>query len=349
VSELRVTGLVKSFGRTRVLGGLDLTVPEGSLTAVLGSSGCGKTTLLRVVAGFERVESGTVTLGGVTVAGDGVHLAPERRRIGVVPQEGALFPHLTVAGNVGFGLARGRKKAQRVAELLDLVGLAGYGDRMPDQLSGGQQQRVALARALGPDPGLVLLDEPFSALDTGLRAAVREDVQTALRAAGATAVLVTHDQEEALSMADQVAVMDAGVIAQVAAPSELYSSPVDLGVATFVGDAVVLPAEADGEHASSALGSLTLQGSAHGSGRAIVRPEQITLTDAAFGVKATVTSTVFYGHDALVRVEVEDPRGAIPVAVRRLGAPTDVEIGTVVGLEVTGQVPFFAEPGSMET
>jgi iron(III) transport system ATP-binding protein len=341
VSELVVAGLVKSFGGPRVLDGVDLTVPGGALAAVLGPSGCGKTTLLRVVAGFEAADAGTVSLGGSVVAGPGRHVAPERRRVGVVPQEGALFPHLTVAGNVGFGLGRGRRHRARVDELLELVGLAGFGDRMPHELSGGQQQRVALARALAPEPALVLLDEPFSALDTGLRAAVRDDVRTALRAAGATAVLVTHDQEEALSMADLVAVLTDGRIAQVAAPGELYSEPVDLGVATFVGDAVVLEVIADGRQASSPLGALELRTPVQGAGRAVVRPEQIILTEAGAGVKATVTATVFYGHDALVRVDVAGSDGPVPVAVRRLGAPTDVTVGDHVGLRVVGPVSFY--------
>ncbi|MET0711925.1 MAG: ABC transporter ATP-binding protein, partial [Jiangellaceae bacterium] len=201
MSELVVRGLEKSFGSVRVLDELDLVVPAGRLAAVLGPSGCGKTTLLRVIAGFESADRGTVVLHGAQVAGPGVHVPPERRRVGVVPQEGALFPHLTVAGNVGFGLTRAERRAGRIGELLDLVGLGGFGHRMPYELSGGQQQRIALARALAPEPALVLLDEPFNALDTGLRAAIREDVRSALRAAGATAVLVTHDQEEALSMA----------------------------------------------------------------------------------------------------------------------------------------------------
>ena len=344
MSELAIQGLAKSFGDVSVLNGLDLTVPEGSLTAVLGPSGCGKTTLLRVVAGFETAEAGTVTLGGSVMAGNGVAVPPERRRVGVVPQEGALFPHLSVAGNVAFGLVkRGRGRTERVAELLELVGLAGYGDRMPDELSGGQQQRVAVARALGPDPALVLLDEPFSALDTALRASVREHVRSALRAAGATAVLVTHDQEEALSMADHVAVMHDGQIAQVATPGALYAEPVDLGVATFVGDAVVVNVEADGQHAHSPLGALALASPARGLGRVIVRPEQITFGEAGVGVPATVTSTVFYGHDAIVRLDVAGDNGPIPVSVRRLGAPADVVIGSEVSLVVTGPVPFFGD------
>lgn len=345
MSALVIEGLVKSFGNLRVLDGLDLMVPAGSLAAVLGPSGCGKTTLLRVVAGFESADSGSITLGGTTVAGRGVQMPPERRRVGVVPQEGALFPHLTVAGNIGFGIGRSRRRkasrASRVAQLLELVGLAGFDDRMPHELSGGQQQRVALARALAPDPALVLLDEPFSALDTGLRAAVRDDVRMALRATGATAVLVTHDQEEALSMADEVAVMAEGRIAQVAPPGELYASPVDVGVATFVGDAVVLDVVADGSYADSPLGALQLRSAVYGNGRVVVRPEQITLGEAGSGVKATVTATVFYGHDALVRVDVEGTNGPVPVAARRLGAPTDVAVGDHVGLHVVGPVSFY--------
>jgi iron(III) transport system ATP-binding protein len=341
VSELVVEGLVKSFGGPRVLDGLDLTVPAGALAAVLGPSGCGKTTLLRVVAGFEPADSGTIVIEGTKVAAAGRHVPPERRRVGVVPQEGALFPHLTVAGNVGFGLGGRRKNSARIDELLELVGLAGFANRMPYELSGGQQQRVALARALAPGPALVLLDEPFSALDTGLRAAVREDVRTALRATGATAVLVTHDQEEALSMADLVAVMDGGRIAQVASPGALYAAPVDLGVATFVGDAVVLDVVASGMRADSPLGPLELREAVHGTGRVVVRPEQITLTDAESGIPATVTATVFYGHDALVRVDVAGSDGPVPVAIRRLGAPTDVSIGENVGVQVVGPVSFY--------
>ncbi|HEU0214009.1 MAG TPA: ABC transporter ATP-binding protein [Jiangellaceae bacterium] len=342
MSELVVRGLEKSFDGTQVLRGLDLDVPAGSLAAVLGPSGCGKTTLLRVVAGFEIADAGTVTVGGAVVAARGIHLPPERRRVGVVPQEGALFPHLDVAGNVGFGLPRSARRAARVGELLELVGLLGYGDRMPYELSGGQQQRVALARALAPDPALVLLDEPFNALDTGLRAAVREDVRSALRAAGATAVLVTHDQEEALSMADLVAVMAAGRIAQAAPPGELYTAPSDLGVATFVGDAVVLDAVATSAGADSPLGKLELYDSGvRGPGRVVVRPEQVVLSNPANGVVGTVTGTVFYGHDAVVRVSVSAPGGHVPVAARCQGLPPGVVIGDTVGLRVVGPVTFF--------
>jgi len=240
MADLTVRGVRKSYGPVRALDGLDLDVPAGALTAVLGPSGCGKTTLLRCVAGFERVDAGEILVGTRLVAGPRLHAAPERRRVAVVPQEGALFPHLSVAGNVAYGLSRAQRRAGRVEEVLALVGLAGYGDRMPHELSGGQQQRVAVARALAPRPPLVLLDEPFSALDASLRAEVRHDVREALRADGATAVLVTHDQGEAMSEADQVAVMRAGRIVQAGSPGEIYGDPADAWVADFVGAAVLL-------------------------------------------------------------------------------------------------------------
>ena len=340
MSELTVRGVTKSFGDHEVLRGVDLTVPAGSLAAVLGPSGCGKTTLLRIVTGFEHADAGTVSIGGVPVAGPGRVLPPERRRVGIVPQEGALFPHLSVAANVGFGLPRGRRRGPRVAEMLELVGLGGFERRMPHQLSGGQQQRVALARALAPDPELVLLDEPFSALDTGLRAAVREDVRAALRATGATAVLVTHDQQEALSMASLVAVLQHGRVVQAAAPTQLYSVPADLGVATFVGDAVVLPAELNGVGARCALGVLPVRADSDGgrTGTVLLRPEQIVLGAPGAGVAARVTSVRFFGHDALVHLALAGNGTA--VTARTLGG-SPVRPDDEVGLTVAGPVAFY--------
>src|SRR3984885_2593469 len=212
MTQLVVTGLHKAFGDHPVLTGLDLEVPAGSLTAILGPSGSGKTTLLRVLAGFERGDAGTVTIGGSVVDGPDAHLAPQRRQIGYVPQEGSLFPHLTVAANVGFGLPPRQRKGPAIAELLDAVGLAGLGKRYPHELSGGQQQRVALARALAPRPNVILLDEPFSSLDAGLRASLRFDVMRILREQRATTVFVTHDQQEALSVADLAGVINGGPI-----------------------------------------------------------------------------------------------------------------------------------------
>ena len=346
VSELVVRGLAKSFGATEVLRGLDLTVAQGSLAAVLGPSGCGKTTLLRIVAGFDAADAGEVSVGGRVMAGPLGSVPPERRRIGVVPQEGALFPHLSVAGNIGFGTVgrHRRQRAARVAEMLDLVGLGGYGDRMAHQLSGGQQQRVALARALAPDPALVLLDEPFSALDTGLRAAVREDVRQALRAAGATAVLVTHDQQEALSMADLVAVLTGGRVVQAATPAELYAAPRDLEVATFVGEAVVLDAVLRDDVAECALGALAVRVGADDAGSrgtVVLRPEQVVVGPPGAGVPARVTGVAFFGHDSLVRLDLA---GSVPVTARTQGARRLLE-DDEVGVTVAGEVSFFPARG----
>jgi iron(III) transport system ATP-binding protein len=351
MSELAIRGLVKSFGATSVLRGLDLIVPEGGLAAVLGPSGCGKTTLLRLVAGFESPDAGEIVIGGQVVAGPAVALPPERRRVGVVPQEGALFPHLTVAGNVAFGLSRARRKAGRVGAMLDLVGLRSYGDRMPYELSGGQQQRVALARALAPEPALVLLDEPFSALDTGLRQSVREDVRTALDTAGATAVLVTHDQQEALSMADVVSVLRDGRIVQAAAPDDLYTAPADMAVATFVGEAVVLDAVLGDGFADCLLGRLPVRpesgaengAAAAGPGTVVIRPEQIMVGASGRGVPARVTGSRYFGHDALISFTVTpaDRRDDTAKIVARVQGGRLPGQNTEVGLSVAGEVSFF--------
>jgi len=341
MTELRIEGLTKSYGpqAPHVLDGLDLTVPGGALAAVLGPSGCGKTTLLRVVAGFLRADAGTVTVDGRVLTGPGVQLPPERRRIGIVPQEGALFPHLSVARNVAFGLTGHDRTARRhrTEEMLDLVGLSGYGDRMPHELSGGQQQRIALARALAPRPALVLLDEPFNALDSALRAGVRADVRAALRLSGATALLVTHDQQEALSVADLVAVVRDGRVAQCDTPQEVYRRPADPWVAGFVGDAVLLPATAHpGGTADTALGAVPLTESAGpGTGTVLLRPEQLELTEPATAVAhGTVTDVRFYGHDAMVTVTVDGLTD--PVDIRAAG-PVAVQPGERTGIRVNGE------------
>lgn len=310
---LAVTGVTVRYGRTTALDAVDLTVPVGSLTALLGPSGCGKTTLLRVVAGFLVPDAGTVVLAGRRVDG----LPPERRGVGVVPQEGALFPHLDVAANVAFGLPRARRRDGRVEELLDRLGLAGLGGRMPHELSGGQQQRVALARALAPRPALVLLDEPFSALDAGLRAAVRADVRAALAADGASALLVTHDQEEALSVADRVAVLRAGRVVQVGDPRELYRRPVDAELAGFLGTAVLLDGVVEEPgRVRTPLGVQALAGSAVGAVRVLVRPEDVVLGED--GVPGTVRAVAYSGPDTLLEVEVP---GAGVVTVRERSVP----------------------------
>lgn len=307
MSSLRVRKACKAFGPVSALDGVDLDVASGSLTAVLGPSGCGKTTLLRSVAGFERLDSGQIWIGERAVAGAGVHLGAQQRRAAIVPQEGALFPHLSVAGNVGYGLDRSARRSGRVAEVLELVGLAGFEARMPHELSGGQQQRVAVARALAPRPPIVLLDEPFSALDAALRAELRRDVRAALRADGATAVLVTHDQGEALSIADEVAVMRAGRIVQAGNPVDVYRAPADLWVAGFVGEAVLMPAGISGGRAATPLGDLpVVAGSNDGPATVLLRPEQLRVlpADDPGGVSATVVRRDFHGHDAMLLLTV---------------------------------------------
>ncbi|CCK25218.1 Fe(3+) ions import ATP-binding protein FbpC 1 [Streptomyces davaonensis JCM 4913] len=341
MSDLRIEKLTKSYGAEGppVLDGLELTVPGGALAAVLGPSGCGKTTLLRIIAGFLRADAGSVTLGEHVLSGPGVQVPPERRRIGIVPQEGALFPHLRVDRNVAFGL-KGVDRAERrrrTDEMLELVGLSGYGERMPHELSGGQQQRVALARALAPRPALVLLDEPFNALDSALRSGVRADVRAALSHSGATAVLVTHDQQEALSTADVVAVVREGRVAQCDTPQQLYRRPADPWVAGFVGDAVLLPATArTNGTAETALGPVPLaEDTGPGTGTVLLRPEQLQLAEPASAVAhGTVTDVRFYGHDAMITVTVEGL--ADPVDIRAAG-PVAVRPGERTGIRVNGE------------
>ena len=338
---LVVRGVRRSFGRTPVLVGVDLAVDQGAIAAVLGPSGGGKTTLLRIIAGFDAPDAGTVELHGRTVAGPGVAVPPEDRHIGMVPQEGALFPHLDVGRNVGFGLPRGRAAARRVAECLELVGLGGFERRRPDELSGGQQQRVALARALAPRPSLVVLDEPFSSLDAGLRIQVRDEVCAALRAEGVTALLVTHDQQEALSVADRVAVLLAGAVAQVGDPATVYRHPSDLGVASFVGDAVLLPARRQGVMATCALGEVRIDGSCEADDLVVVvRPEQLLLDDAPGSVPATVRSSAFFGHDGLVDLEVA---GGVTVRARVYASDLP-PAGRRVGVRVAGPISAFPAP-----
>ncbi len=315
MSSLTVTDLAKSFATTPVLTGLDLHVPGGSLTALLGPSGCGKTTLLRAVAGFVAPSAGAVVVAGTEVVSGRRSVPARLRGLGYVPQDGALFPHVTVAGNIAFGLPRPerRNSGDRVAEMLELVELpAEMATRYPHELSGGQQQRVALARALAPRPRVVLLDEPFSSLDASLREDTGRAVVRALRAAGAAALLVTHDQGEALSLADQVAVMVGGAFLQVAPPAELYLSPADPRVASFIGHASLIQGRVDGGatgsvQATCALGAVPLRSPADpGPVQLAVRAEQVQVRpEDAQGVAGEVLDVSFYGHDATIRVRLE--------------------------------------------
>jgi len=347
MSGLVISGLSKAYGDLPVLAGLDLAVPDGSLTAILGPSGSGKTTLLRVVAGFEPADRGTVTIGGI----DATNLPPEARRVGYVPQEGALFPHLSAERNVAFGVERRRRRTEVGRDLLELVGMAGMGKRYPHELSGGQQQRVALARALAVQPRLVLLDEPFSALDAGLRASVRADVAGILRKAGATALLVTHDQDEALSWADHVAVIRDGRIGQFGTPQDVYTNPDDPELAQFLGDANLVPGVVDGGSVRTVLGLLPLDGphpAAVGGADGVVvlvRPEQLRLVRESGGAPLTglVEEYEFFGHDAVVRVRPDGngTQPSAPLVVRVAGGPA-WEPGERVGLAASGPVRAWA-------
>jgi len=354
--QLSVSGLHKAFGPHPVLTGLDLDVPAGAFTAILGPSGSGKTTLLRLLAGFERADAGTIVIGDRVVDGPAApHVPPERRKIGYVPQEGALFPHLTVAANVGFGLPARERRGARTAELLDAVGLAGMGGRYPHQLSGGQQQRVALARALAIRPEVVLLDEPFASLDAHMRASVRADVQQICRTAGTTAVLVTHDQDEALSLADRVAVLRDGRIVQYATPQELYRRPADPALARFIGDANLLEGKladagsADHHVVATALGTLPVEPSSliaapDGPVTVLIRPEQLEITERAAAAAAApdslaghVVACEYYGHDAVVRVRPDNDADGQDVIVRTSGGP-QLAAGAAVTVRARGPV-----------
>jgi iron(III) transport system ATP-binding protein len=362
--QLTVTGLHKAFGLHPVLTGLDLHVPAGSFTAILGPSGSGKTTLLRLLAGFERADAGSIAIGDRVVDGPGAgYVPPERRQIGYVPQEGALFPHLSIAANVGFGLPARQRRGPRTDELLAAVGLTGMGGRYPHQLSGGQQQRVALARALAIRPEVVLLDEPFASLDAHMRASVRADVQRICREAGTTAILVTHDQDEALSMADRIAVLRDGTIVQYAAPQDLYTRPADPELARFVGDANLLdgkladwPAAVAGGAGAvdTILGRLPLEpasalAASSGEVTVLVRPEQLEIladsracADGAAGAQPDclaghVVACEYYGHDAVVRVRPAGEPGGQEVIVRTAGGP-QLPAGTSVYIRARGAV-----------
>lgn len=336
MTALTITGVTKAYGVTPVLHGIDLRVAPGGLTAVLGPSGCGKTTLLRLIAGFADPDAGTIAFGDTVVFRPGSSVPPQRRHCGYVPQEGALFPHLTVAANISFGLP-GRAHRARVAELLDLVGMpAALASRHPHELSGGQRQRVALARALAPNPAVVLLDEPFSALDAGLREGTRRAVAEALRIARTTAVLVTHDQAEALSLADQVAVLREGLLVQAAAPETVYRTPHDLGVAGFVGEAIILPATVRAGQATCALGAITVD-AADGDIRLMIRPEQLVIGDT--GVPARVRAVNYFGHDASIRLELL-PDG--PTVVARVPGTDLPDVNDQVDVLVRGPAVAFA-------
>lgn len=348
MTNVQVESVTAGYGGDPVLVDLDLVVDSGEFVAVLGSSGSGKTTLLRVLAGFLRPGAGSVTFGDRTVSGPGVWVPPEDRHLGIVPQEGALFPHLDVRRNVGFGLDRSAQSARRIDEVLEMVGMQDFATARPQELSGGQQQRVALARALAPRPEVLLLDEPFSALDASMRVALRAEVRGLLKTLGTTSVMVTHDQEEALSIADKVAVMRDGQLVQMSAPVELYQDPADLAVARFVGEAVELPAVWNGADAvDTPLGIVKVRGTASpraGSVVAVLRPEQLVVVDPrpvgdaqARGGVGTVSAVTYHGHDSLLQVRLASGED---IAVRVPGESV-VAPGESVRVLVTGPASVY--------
>ena len=299
-----VHGVTKRFGSVTAVDAAELCVERGEFVALLGPSGCGKTTLLRLVAGFESPDAGEVKVGERVVADGSTWVAPERRRVGMVFQDYALFPHLTVAENVGFGLPR-RERRTRVPIVLALVDLCGLGGRYPHELSGGQQQRVALARALAPNPELVLLDEPWSNIDPHLRGAMRDELARILRAVGVTVVLVTHDREEAFSLADRIALMRDGTVVQEGTPEEVYLAPATRWAAEFVGAGNFLPGRIEGDLVETLLGRFPV---ANLNGArvvdALIRPELLELAPDPAGT-AEVVGREFRGHDVFYRVRLE--------------------------------------------
>lgn len=310
-------------------------VTHGETLVLLGPSGCGKTTALRLIAGFEHADRGNIVLEGRIltmtkgcVGAPGVtpvHIRPEKRNIGFVFQEYALFPHMNVLRNVMYGLRGWRvKRKTRAMEVLDLVGMADFANRKPHELSGGQQQRVALARSLGPSPKLILLDEPFSNLDAGLRETTRQEVRKLLREQNMTAILVTHDQEEALSFADRIAVMNGGHIEQIGKPDDVYERPTTSFAAAFVGRTNLLKLEATGTDAPSPFGQLKLDRSASGNVTVSIRPEHLRITAPHHeGCKGQVVSREYKGHDLTYRVKVDDQTFIIQTDYRCAFKPGD--------------------------
>jgi iron(III) transport system ATP-binding protein len=322
----------KRFGAVEAVRAANLHAPAGLLTAILGPSGCGKTTLLRLIAGFERPDRGAISIAGTTVAdpSGNVFVPTERRRVGMVFQQLALFPHLDVSGNIAYGL-RGASRAERsarVRELLDLVDLAGMERRYPDQLSGGQAQRIALARALAPRPQVVLLDEPFSSLDVSLRAGVRTEVRDILKREGVTAILVTHDQDEALALGDRVAVMLEGRVAQLGTPEEVYRRPASPEVGAFLGDTNLLEGKVSRGLITTEVGEAPVTASADGDAYALVRAEDL---DLVVDGDARVVGAEYFGHDQLVTVVL--PSGTTLRA--RLHARRRLDPGTAVSVRLT--------------
>ena len=347
MTSLDVSHLTVNFGDRTVIDDLSFNLKEGEIASLLGPSGCGKTTLLRAIAGLLQPREGTIRFGSQLVGVSTVVLPPHKRRTGYVPQQGALFPHLNVAKNIAFGLDKKELSAQEinttVSEMLSLIGMSGFENQMPTELSGGQQTRVALARALAVKPKMVLLDEPFSALDAELRNELRSEVVALLRKQGTTAILVTHDREEALVSSDKVVLMREGKIAQYGTPEEVYESPVSPSVAVSTGDALILNAEQAGDgstrYAISANES-TSKIAMLSNGYVVIRPEEISVSkNSEQGIAGTLIQLDYYGHDAMLVVKLSNSSEIIRA---RVAGPMDFEVGDTVSVEHRGPIRFFA-------
>jgi iron(III) transport system ATP-binding protein len=343
MTSLEISHISVAFGKKVILDDLSFSLPEGNIAALLGPSGCGKTTLLRTIAGLVQPTAGTIRFGKQLVGLSSLVLPAHKRNIGYVPQEGALFPHLSVAKNISFGLNRSTHSKDQIRqitnEMLALIGMQGYEERMPGQLSGGQQTRVALARALAIKPSIVLLDEPFSALDAQLRTDIRSEVIALLRTQNTTAILVTHDREEALVSADVVALMRGGKIIQRGTPQEVYSEPISPQIAVSTGDALVLDASQDAAGSTHFLLSATVNtGIDVRQGKIVIRPEEIKIFAGLDNaqVNGTVEKIDYYGHDAVLTIGIADK--SIQV---RIPSPIDFNLGEKVSLAHSGPIRFY--------
>lgn len=331
---ISVESVTVRFGGVDAVNDFTLQVTEGSLLALVGPSGCGKTTALRAIAGFEEPEAGTIEIRGSTVTDATTMVPPERRNIGMVFQEYALFPHISVAENVGYGV-RGSDRVRRVEEVLELVGLVDFGERFPHELSGGEQQRVALARALAPEPDVVLLDEPFSSLDAPQREKMRRELRKILKAARVTGLFVTHDQAEALAIADVIAVMRDGRIRQVGTPDEVYAAPVSPWVAKFLGDAVIINGTVANGSVPTVLGSVPTDIPDGNQAQIMIRPEWISPTAAADGA-GLVIDREFYGHDQRVEIRLADGQVVDALVPTRNG----IRVGDAVDIEIVDAIVY---------
>jgi iron(III) transport system ATP-binding protein len=344
VTSLEVSHLEVSFGEKLILDDLSFSLKEGQIAALLGPSGCGKTTLLRSIAGLIQPTAGTIRFGKQLVSLSSLVMPSHKRKIGYVPQEGALFPHLTIAENIAFGLDKSLFTKDQIRhtikEMLQLIELQGFEKRMPSELSGGQQTRVALARALAIKPAIVLLDEPFSALDAELRGDLRSDVIDLLRAHQTTAILVTHDREEALVSADIVALMRDGKIIQQGTPEDVYSLPISPAIAVSTGDALVLSASQSSDGSTHYLfNSSAAKGSVSSQGQVVIRPEEIKIsrTISPDSISGVIAKIDYYGHDAMITISV-----AHESVMVRIPGPFDFHVGDQVALEHVGPVRYFA-------